>query len=120
VFGLRGTILLSRTGNLRWGGARAQGGVEAVQGEQIPEQFGEQKITPLQVRAWMASGQPLSLPGFLPHLLPHVQMGARYIHPLSPCYNAPYGSTSVSFLTHHAGLWKADLFWTMRRAYRIT
>lgn len=38
-----------------------------------------QKISPAQIRAWVTSGQPLSLPGFQPQLLPVVHMGARWI-----------------------------------------
>lgn len=38
----------------------------------------EQKYTTLQIKAWIASGQPLNLPGYQwPGPLPHVQMGAR-------------------------------------------
>ena len=37
----------------------------------------EQKITPAQLRAVIASGQQLDLPGFTPCACPHVLLGAR-------------------------------------------
>ena len=38
----------------------------------------EMKYSPLQLKAWIMTGQSLSLPGYQwPSHLPHVQMGAR-------------------------------------------
>ena len=49
--------------------------VEAAQAAPAPQ--AEQKITPAQLRAVIASGQQVDLPGFTPCACPHVLLGAR-------------------------------------------